>query len=168
MGETVKNSTPEGATGIGIDWLRLANRLQVEITNLIHGENQPQLSGDAFYAEALRRALMFSSNDVEGQRQLPYGTVRFPGLTTQDEADYLRDSHTIIDRLNAERAREKVAAMRIELKRVYRDAARDLAKYVRDGCNERTVTAKLRREGVMLAADWIDPDNPVRHPFSPR
>lgn len=153
---------------MSVDWLRLAHQLQAEIAKLIHGENQPQLSGDEFYAEALRRAMSFSPNNVEGQRQLPYGTVGFPGLTTQDEADYLRDSHTIIDRLNAERAREEVAAMRIEVRRVYRDAARDLAKYVRDGCNERTVTAKLRREGVMLAADWIDPDSPVRHPLSPQ
>jgi hypothetical protein len=149
-----------------IDWLQLAKRLQSEVVKLVHGEGQPQLYGDEFYAEALRRALGFSSNDTEGQRKLPYETISFPGLTTQGQADHLREGCTVIDRLNAERAKEQVAEMRAEVRRVYRDAARDLAKHIRAGCNERTVTAKLRREGVMLAANWIDPDSEIRHPFA--
>jgi hypothetical protein len=48
--------------------------------------------------------------------------------------------------------------MRAEVRRVRRDAARDLVKYLRGWVNERRIPARLRREGFLMAADQIDPD----------
>lgn len=139
--------------GQAVDWMALAQRLQREMTRLVHEETGRRY-GDDLYVEALRRA--FGARQV---RDCPYESVDCStGLTTVAESDYIRDSHTIIDRLNAERAREEAKAAREEVRRVYREARRDIAQDLRGWCNERTVPARLRREGVLLAADRIDPN----------
>ncbi len=140
----------------GPDWIALARRLRREIATLTH---DPEWYGDDFYAEALRRALR-----AEKAPHCPYESVdRATGLMTVANADHNRDSHTIIDRLNAGRAHEEAKAARDEVRRVYREARRDIAQALRDWCNERTVPAKLRREGVLLAADRICPAADLSH-----
>lgn len=145
-----------------VDWTALARRLQDEQAKMIHHEDS-QLRGNDFYAEALRRTFGYSARDgADGQRQLPYPTISpSTGLVTTAEADHLRESHTIIDRLNREAAEKRVTELHQENKRVLRDAARDLAKLIRGWTTDRTVPSKFRREGVLLAADWIDPDSPA-------
>jgi hypothetical protein len=139
-------------TTSNVDWAALAQRLQHEMGALVHGDEEKRY-GDDFYAEALRRTFRAQRLD-----RLAYETVdASTGLMTVAEADHLRDSHTIIDRLNAERAREEVKAVREEIRRVYAEARRDIAQGLREWCNERTVPARLRREGVLLAVDRIDP-----------
>jgi hypothetical protein len=138
----------------GPDWSALAQRLQREMANLTHHDAVKRY-GDDFYAEALRRT--FGAREPHGH--IPYATISTAtGLTTVAESDWTRESHTVVDRLNAEDARRQAKEARAEAQRVMRDAARDLAKYLRGRCNERRVPARLRREGVLLAADWIDPD----------
>lgn len=151
-----------------VGWATLARRLQSEMSRLVHHDPAgQQLHGDEFYAEALRRAFGYRTNDgADGGRTLPYDTVdEGTGLTTLAYSDYLRESCTILDRLNAEAAKKEAKEAHDEARRVLRDSARDLAKLIRECTNERTVPAKFRREGVLLAADWIDPDSPAS-PYS--
>jgi hypothetical protein len=142
---------------MSIDWLKLAARLQDEQSKMVHHEGA-QPYGNEFYAEALRRAFGYQRQDGTDGRDLPYDTVSpSTGLTTVAEADHLRESHTIVDRLNSERANEEVKRMHAEVRRVYREARRDLAKELRTWCNERSVPSRFRREGVLLAADRLNP-----------
>lgn len=142
-----------------INWDRLADRLLDIQRKMMHEENW---QGPDFHAEALRRAFRYTAagQPNEVQRLLPYDQIRVSGLTTQAEADHIRDGHTIMDRLNRETAEKHVAEMRAEVARVYREAAADLAKLIRARCNERTVPSRYRREGVEWAADLIDPAVP--------
>ncbi len=141
-----------------INWDRLADRLLGIQRDMMH----EKYSGNDFHAEALRRAFHFTPagepNDV--RRVLPYDQIRVSGLTTQAQADHTRDGHTVMDRLNREAAEKQVREMRAEMARVYLEARKDVAEAIRSRCNERTVPAKFRREGVLLAADWIDPAVP--------
>lgn len=143
-----------------IDWTALARAFQRHQVDLVHREDG--WSGDEFYAEALRRTFGWSANDgSDGRRELPYETVRpTTGLTTLGEADHTRESHTIVDRMNREAAERRAAEAQAESRAVIREAAQRLADYIRGRCNERSVPAKFRREGVALAADWIDPRVP--------
>lgn len=138
-----------------IDWDNLAARMQRIQADMIHVE-KTELCGNEFYAEALRRLFDYRPPDAHGNDHVSPGT----GLTTIAYANHVRNGHTVIDRLNREAAEKQVAEMRAEVQRVYRESAADLAKYIRGRCNERSVPAKFRREGVELAADWIDPNVP--------
>jgi hypothetical protein len=149
-----------------IDWLRLARQLMAEQTTSTYYPTHPDGSLDRaeFLAEALRRTFGFSANDgTDGRRELPYETLgrHVTGLTTVAAADYLRESHTIIDRLNTRAAKEEAAAARAETRRVLEESARDLAKYIRGWANHRVVPSRYRREGVLIASAWLDPDNPA-------
>jgi hypothetical protein len=142
-----------------IDWDRIAERMLDVQRAMVHDE---QWTGPGFYAEMLRRTFEYTPAGQPDafQRVLSYEQIRVPGLTTQAEADHTRDGHTIIDRLNRERAEQQVTEMRAEVQRVYREAGADLAKLIRSRCNERTVPSRYRREGVEWAADLIDPAVP--------
>jgi hypothetical protein len=144
-----------------IDWAGLAQRFQETTTRMIHHEDGSPRYGNNFYAEALRRTFGYQPAGAP-PRELPYPVVNpSTGLTTTAAADHIRDGHTVLDRLaraDAERQRDEA---REEAHRVLRDAARDLAKLIRGCTNERTVPSRYRREGVLLAADWIDPDSPA-------
>lgn len=144
-----------------VNWDALAQQLQRHMTDMVHHDTDRRY-GDEFYAEALRRTFGYSANDgSDGRRVLPYDTVnRTTGLTTVAEADWTRDSHTVVDRLARESAETQIKEMRAEVRRVYRESAADLAALIRGRCNERSVPSRLRREGVLLAADWIDPAVP--------
>lgn len=114
-------------------------------------------------AEALRRAFTFvpAGESKDGYRTLPYDNVwSGHGLVTKAEVDHLLESHTIADRMAREAAEKRVAEMREETARVYREAGQDLANLIRGRCNDRTVPSKYRREGVQWAANLIDPRVP--------
>ena len=139
-----------------IDWLKLAERMQRIQADMIH-HKQTDLHGSEFYAEALRRTLGFQPPHDHVQHETVASST---GLTTIAYADHLREGCTVIDRLDREAAEKQVAEMRAEVTRVYREARADAADHIRQRCNERSVPARYRREGVLLAADWIDPRVP--------
>lgn len=139
-----------------IDWVALAKRLSDAQVKMIHHEDTG-LHGWEFDAEVLRRALGHSANDgTDGQRTLPYETVHFPGLITASEHDHLRNAHTVLDRMAREAAEKRAKEADAEVRRVYREARQDIAAALREWCNERSVPSRLRREGVLLAADRLD------------
>jgi hypothetical protein len=143
---------------VTVDWTALANDLQTHMTTLAHHE--AGWYGTELYAEALRRTFGYDARDGGG-RKLPYDTVAAStGLTTAAEADYVRDSHTIVDRAGRETAEKALAEARAQFLAGMREAGQRLADHIRDRCDERRVPMRLRREGAMLAADWIDPRVP--------
>lgn len=143
-----------------IDWVALAKRISDAHVKMTHHE-ETGLYGWEFEAEALRRAFGYSANDgADGQRELPYETVHFPGLITVGEHEHLRNAHTVLDRMSREAAEKRAAEDRAELRRVRLEAQQDVADAIRERCNERSVPSRYRREGVELAADWIDPRVP--------
>lgn len=148
-------------TASPIDFVALAKRMHEERVKMIHHEGTG-LHGWEFDAEVLRRALGYSANDgTDGRRQVPYETVRrSTGLITDAEHRHLLDGHTIIDRLNREAAEKRAEEARAEARATIREAAQRIADHIRGRCNERAVPAKFRREGVLLAADWVDPRVP--------
>jgi hypothetical protein len=143
-----------------VDWNRIEARFQEVMRRMIHEENW---SGPDFYAEALRRTFEYRAADEQRdqERALPYEHLWMGfGLMTEAEANYVRDGHTIVDRLAREAAEQQVKDIRAELSRVYREAGKDLAEMLRERCNDRTVPSRYRREGVAWAADLIDPSVP--------
>lgn len=148
-------------TTTSVDLDGLARRMAEVMVDMLHKENFHG-TDQVRYAEGLRRALAYHpAGDGSGGRALPYDSLgRGFGLTTQAEADHTRESHTIVDRLAREAAEKKVAEMRAEVARVYREARGDVADYLRSRCNERSVPSKYRREGVAWAADMLDPSVP--------
>ena len=136
-----------------MEWEKIGQNIQEAQVHFTH-HAEVALYGDDFYAAVAKRALGGQKLD-----RLVYETVSgMLGLTTSAESAHLVESHTIMSRLNAERAEAQVVEMRAEVRRVRRDAARDLVKYLREWCNERRIPARLRREGFLMAADQIDPD----------
>lgn len=136
------------------DWTRLADDFALNSARVL----EEGLRGPDVYVEALRRTFGAREPGDDGHR-FPYPTVqRHTGLVTVAEADHERDACTIMDRLNAERLTAELRAAREETRRVYREARQDLAKAIRERVNDRTVPAKLRREGVLLAAEWLWPE----------
>lgn len=143
----------EFAEPIPVDWVKIGRNIQEAQVHFSH-HAEATLHGDDFYAAVARRAL-----GGQKQERLTYETVNgMLGLTTAAESAWLVEGHTAVSRLNAERAEAQVIEMRAEVRRVRRDAARDLVKYLREWCNERRIPAKTRREGFLMAADQIDPD----------
>ncbi len=141
-----------------IDWTALAVRLREESAKLIHNDNGPALYGDDFYAEALRRVFGYDTNTDPARRQLPYDSVNAnTGLTTIAQAQHELQGHVVLDRLGRERAEAEVTELRAEIKRVYAEARKDIARDLREWCNERRIPAKLRREGFLMAANLINP-----------
>jgi hypothetical protein len=143
-----------------IDWDRIAARFLDLKRRMIHEEDW---SGGDIDAEALRRTFGYraASEQRDLERPLSYEHLKMGyGLITQAEADHVLDGHTIVERLNRERAEAQVKEMRAELDRVYREAGKDLADMLRSRCNDRTVPSRYRREGVAWAADMIDPSVP--------
>lgn len=141
-----------------VNWEAAARRLRQQ-RSLLYDEAYP---GDVD-EEALRRAFGYRAADQapDGERALPYEHLTGGlGLVTRAQADWVRDTHTIVDRMNREAAEQQVKEVRVELARVYREAGKDLAELIRARCNDRTVPSKYRREGAGWAADLIDPTVP--------
>ncbi|MER7280546.1 hypothetical protein ABT369_39515 [Dactylosporangium sp. NPDC000244] len=144
----------------GMNWDLIASRLQDEQRKMIHEENW---RGPDFYAEALRRTFGYraAGEQRDRERTLPYEHLNAgQGLMTRAESRHEQEGAVYFANAARERAEEQVREMRAEVARVYREAAADLAKLIRDRCNERTVPSRYRREGVLWAADLIDPAVP--------
>lgn len=140
---------------VPVDWMKIGQRFQEAMVHYTH-HAEVTLYGDEFYAAVAKRALGGQQSE-----RLTYETVsRSLGLVSVAESDWRLSGHTVMDRLRAERAEGQVKEMRAELRRVRRDAARDLVRYLRGWVNERRIPARLRREGFLMAADQIDPDIP--------
>jgi hypothetical protein len=137
-----------------VNWNRIAERLQAEMANLIHHEQEKRYGND-FYAEALRRALGFRPAEGNFREHL----VRGEGLTTDSYARHLYDT-SALDRMQRESAEQQVKEARAETRRVYREAGKDFADLLRARCNEVSLPSRYRREGVAWAADLIDPTVP--------
>lgn len=144
-----------------IDWSRIADRFQQVMTTMLQEEGR--YHDATFYADALQRTFGYVAAGDPGTsgRALPYEHLtRGQGLTAEAATTYLLESHTLADRMGRERAEEQVKAIREEMRRVFREAGKDLADLLRERCNERTVPSRYRREGVTWAADLIDPTVP--------
>lgn len=138
-----------------VDFTRIGHRMAEEMRKMLHEENWTGADPDR-YAEALRRALGHQPDTEHGRDWLQRGE----GLTTEVYAKYLYEGSAVIDRLNLQQAEQQVKEMRAEMRRVYREAGKDLANMLRERCNERSVPSRYRREGVTWAADLIDPTVP--------
>ena len=144
-----------------VDWGRIADRLKQVMNTMLHEEGR--YHDATFHADALRRTFDYRGAGEPGLsgRKLPYERLGSgSGLVTEAEATYLRDSHTISDRMGCEAAEKKIEEVQAELRRVYREAGKDLADMLRERCNERTVPSRYRRDGVAWAANMIDPSVP--------
>ena len=110
---------------------------------MIHDESTG-LYGAAFHAEALRRLLDGTTF-----------TVRRRGdFVPQDEHVRVLEANRSVDRANGERAE---AELRVLRERYQADLAReraDLGRKLRNSAAQ--VVSKYRREGVLIAADWLD------------
>ena len=71
-----------------------------------------------------------------------------------------------VDRANGERAQELLKHERAGYARKLADARGVLARAIRERCNERTVPSRYRREGVLIAAEWLDPQPGAAAPTS--
>jgi hypothetical protein len=140
-----------------VNWDQIAARFS-NVLREVYDEACPNA-----YAEALRRTFGYRAAGEPGTtgRALPYEHLENGfGLTTDAAAKNLIEGHTVIDRMNREKAEQQVREMRAEMARVYREAGKDLANLLRERCNERTVPSRYRRDGVAWAADMIDSSVP--------
>jgi hypothetical protein len=127
-------------------WAELGRRFQEVQDGLIHGEGEPVRSGDDFYGEALRRLL----------------TPDNSGWMTQADHDRLIQVHHVFNGSAAETARRQAREARARYAVSGRKMRAELADWLREaGSNERVVPSRYRRDGVLLAADWIDPATPA-------
>jgi hypothetical protein len=128
----------------GPDWAALGAELPRIEARMIHDENT-ELRGSAFYAEVLRR--LFDETAF---------TVRREGdFVPWDEHIRILEMNRRQDRENGERAE---AALRELRERYQADLAReraDLGRKLRNSAGQ--VESRYRREGVLLAAGWLDP-----------
>lgn len=126
------------------DWTALGAELPRIEARMIHDENT-ELYGAGFYAEALRR--LFDGT--------AFTVCRRGDFVPYDEHMRTLEINRRQDRANGERAE---AALRELRGRYQADLAReraDLGRKLRNTAE--TVTSRLRREGVLLVADWLDP-----------
>lgn len=122
-----------------VDWLALGRKLGEIESGMIHGDNS-DLHGDEFRAEALRRLL-----------------ENRPGWITLEEHYRVLDLNRRQDRANGEAAKATLARLSAEYERKMRDSAREYAEAIRYRATESEVPSRYRREGVLLAAEWLDP-----------
>lgn len=121
-----------------LDWTALAcklGRLQLAMR-----DEGCELQAEAFLGESLRRLL-------EGTGS---------GFVTWDEHMHVLDVNRYVDRANGEQAQRQLRHERQEYERKLAGARGVLATAIRARCNERTVPSRYRREGVLLAAEWLD------------
>lgn len=133
-----------------VDFIRLAKRYNAALTALIHDEPD-QRSGDDLIAEALRRAL-----DGRHLRRHPdpYGQTI---VTLVPETEVAARIELAIWSANAERDRaaQRTAEILDEYHHHRASLTRALADELDASSTERTVPAKLRREGIRMAANGL-------------
>lgn len=121
------------------DWADAGAKFSDIQNRLMHSEGT-SLHGAEFYGEALRR-----------------WWERF-GHNWVPQAEMMRalEINHSVDRANGERAEATLKHFTEEYQRKLADARTEMAKAIRARCNEVTVPSRYRREGVLLAADWLD------------
>ncbi|MEU5554286.1 hypothetical protein ABZ738_31395 [Micromonospora sp. NPDC047793] len=123
------------------NWPEFGRRLQQIQAKLVHGDGEPLLSGDDFYGEALRRLLTSGSG----------------WMSRAEHEWHLRGLH-VFNGSAAQTARRQAREARGRYAISARAIRAELAAWLREaGANERIVPSRYRRDGVLLAADWIDP-----------
>lgn len=81
---------------------------------------------------------------------------RRSGFCTNRERTDELNGHAVLERLRAERAEAEARRDRAIADAIRVELAGRYAANLREWCNDRTVSAKLRREGVELAAQWLE------------
>jgi hypothetical protein len=124
-----------------IDFDALAGKLQDHMADLIHHvpPGEPQLHGNAFYAEALRRTITAGSSGLESHAQ---------ALRTVE-------MHAGVDRANRCAAERRCAELSAQLATAKGDALADAAESLRTMMNNKNITrpmGKFRIEGWLQAA----------------
>jgi hypothetical protein len=124
-----------------IDFDALAGKLQDHMADLIHcvPPGEPQLRGNAFYAEALRRTI----------------TVGSSGLESHAQALRMVEMYTGVDRANREAAERHCAELSAQLATARGDALADAARELERMMNNQNITrpmGKFRVEGWLRAA----------------
>ncbi|MFI6163071.1 hypothetical protein ACIA59_24355 [Micromonospora haikouensis] len=142
MSDSTAHRTNPRGTEDPTYWPDLGRRFQEIQAKLLHGDDgEPLLSGSDFYGEALRRLLTSDS-----------------GWMTQAEYEWHIRAHHVFNGSAAETARRQAREARARYAASARAVRAELAEQLREaGSNERIVPSRYRRDGVLLAADWIDP-----------
>lgn len=145
-----------------VNWPALGRKLSEIMNDLVHRDTV-QRYGDDFYGEALRRLVKSGELTVTERgrtREIPADNPdRKHGYALRLETygvDWLASEVRMLHGQIASAEQGKRDAW-AETRRVLANTASELAKWLRERTNERTVPAKFRREGVLLAADWLDP-----------
>ena len=118
------------------DWSDLARKFSAIQADMIHRE-QSELRGDQFWAEALRRLL----GGYEPRAAEPEPAERLHAGCWAALASSERTLREQYDKFTT----------------ALGDARGTCASAIRARCNEVAVPSKYRREGVLLAAEWLDP-----------
>ncbi|WP_229705714.1 hypothetical protein [Micromonospora sonchi] len=134
------------ADGEDTNWSTLGRRFQEIQATMIHGDGEAALGGDDFYGEALRRLLTRGDS----------------GWITRAAHDRFIQAHHVFSGSAVETARRQARQARTRYAVSARGIRAELAAWLREaGSNERVVSSRYRRDGVLLAADWIDPATPA-------
>ncbi len=141
---TNSNQQPGCGPDDHTDWVVLGRLLQDIQNQLVHGD-QTRRYGDDYYAEALRRLLTDSRS----------------GWMPIAEHYRLVDLHTYVDRRNLQEANRRAREARARYATASAKIRAGMAGWLGHLTNDRTVPSRYRREGVLLAADWIDPATPA-------
>lgn len=123
------------------DYVALADKLSAILSRYVHDPAGMKYRGNDLYEHALRELLSSASS----------------GFITTRQATNTLNAHTVVDKGNLARAEERYGDLYQRYVALGRDSARLAANTLRHWCNERTVPSRLRREGVTLAADLLDP-----------
>lgn len=135
-----------------VDWKRIEQQLHDVTWKMLNEEGKRY--GPGFHTEALQRTLGYKPAEQGGVDHLDYRL----GLTTHDEHIRDRDGVCAHADMLREQAEQQTSELRTEVRRIYREARRDIADELRKLAGR--VDSKYRREGVELAADAIDPRVP--------
>lgn len=122
------------------DYQALGERYTQITARLIHAPERVWTTGSDLNARVLQELL----------------TSRSSGFRTDREHVHNLNSHSVVDRMNAEAAEERAQAARVEADQIRAELAARYADALREWCNDRTVSGTYRREGVELAAQWLE------------
>lgn len=126
----------------GIDWADAGAKLNDIQARMFHEEHS-DLTGAAFTGESLRRLF-----ERIGHNWVPL-----------DEHTRVLEANRSVDRANGEQAQKTLKHWTAEYERKMADSARLYAEAIRAWATEHRIPSRYRREGVLLAADWLDPDH---------
>ncbi len=121
-----------------VDWASAARKFAEIQGDMLHRE-QPGLHGDDFWAEALRRLFGRIGHEL------------WP-VAGPEPAEQLHAGCWAALESSERQAREQYARFTAALAA----GGKTYAAHLRAKCNEVTVPSRYRREGVLIAASWLD------------